>query len=389
MMAMAPPESLRPHVADLRHSGLRTACPWRDRAHAQVEDIDWPAFIARHDMTFDKLPNGWTEAPHFGNAMLGSMLYQADDSLRLQIFRADVHDHRDNTAGWTAYSRPRLQIGHFALHPVGKLTGCRWRKDLWNAELTGTITTTEGEIRIRHFVHAEDMAIVTELTPDEGEKNFHWTWHPVEARTTRSGNPRNAAEIDRFATNTAEHYRDTLLPWEAEPGRADGKARRHIQVWIQDFLAGGGYATAWAEKRMGDTRIHIATIAKSFPATTAAETAAADAQRASRPDDRDKPGCKGHRAWWHALLSRAVSSTSAGSKTSRHSTGRRSTASAAPAGRDVAWSIPPGIWFQGKSWPYFTTDWNIQSAHWPVYTANRLDQGRAARRSPSPAAAKN
>ena len=36
-----------------------------------------------------------------------------------------------------------------------------------------------------------------------------------------------------------------------------------------------------------------------------------------------------------------------------------------------------GIWFQGKSWPYFTTDWNIQSAHWPVYAANRLEQGQA------------
>ena len=38
--------------------------------------IDWPSFIRQHDMTFDKLPNGWTEAPHFGNAMVGSMLYQ-------------------------------------------------------------------------------------------------------------------------------------------------------------------------------------------------------------------------------------------------------------------------------------------------------------------------
>lgn len=33
----------------------------------------------------------------------------------------------------------------------------------------------------------------------------------------------------------------------------------------------------------------------------------------------------------------------------------------------------PGIWFQGKSWPYFTTDWNIQSAHWALYAANRLE----------------
>ncbi len=128
------------------------------------EKIAWPAFMQQHDMTFDKLPSGWTQAPHFGNAMVGSMLYQAGDTIRLQVFRADVHDHRDDTYGWTAYSRPRLMIGHFSLHPVGKLTGCSWRKDLWNAELTGTIKTDIGEIRIRHFTHADDMAIVTELT---------------------------------------------------------------------------------------------------------------------------------------------------------------------------------------------------------------------------------
>ena len=34
-----------------------------------------------------------------------------------------------------------------------------------------------------------------------------------------------------------------------------------------------------------------------------------------------------------------------------------------------------GLWFQGGPWAYITTDWNLQSAHWPVYAANRLDQG--------------
>lgn len=86
--------------------------------------VDWPAFMKKHDMILDRLPRDWTEAPHFGNAMLGSMLFQAEGTIRLQVFRADVHDHRDDTYGWTAYSRPRLQIGHFVLHPVGRLTGC-------------------------------------------------------------------------------------------------------------------------------------------------------------------------------------------------------------------------------------------------------------------------
>ncbi len=84
-------------------------------------------------------------------------------TIRLQVFRADVHDHRDDAFRWPAYSRARLQIGHFSLNPVGKLTGCDWRKDLWNAELTGTIKTDKGEIHVRHFTHAEDIAIVREL----------------------------------------------------------------------------------------------------------------------------------------------------------------------------------------------------------------------------------
>lgn len=139
------------------------------------EKIDWVAFMQQHDMTFDQLPRRWQEAPHFGNASIGSMLYQADNTIRLQMFRADVHDHRDDTYGWPAYSRAHFQIGHFSLYPVGKLTGCSWRKDLWNAELTGTIKTDKGEIQIRHFTHAEDMAIITELTPSTGEQGCRWT----------------------------------------------------------------------------------------------------------------------------------------------------------------------------------------------------------------------
>src|SRR5512136_2637628 len=96
------------------------------------QPVDWPAFLRQHDMRFNALPQSWREAPHFGNALIGSMLYQAEDTLRLQIFRGDVHDHRDDRYGWTAYSRAHFMIGHFSLHPVGRLAGCAWRKDLWN-----------------------------------------------------------------------------------------------------------------------------------------------------------------------------------------------------------------------------------------------------------------
>lgn len=337
---------------------------------ATAGGIDWPSFMARHDMSFERLPRGWKEAPHFGNAMVGSMLYQADDTIRIQVFRADVQDHRDDTWGWTAYSRPRFLIGHFSLHPVGRLTGCKWRKDLWNAELTGTITTDKGEIRIRHFTHAVDMAIVTELTPTEGEKGFNWTWHPAPARTSRPGYPVNESQVDGFARQYGAQYKGTLKLHQENPaGRLE--KRGDVSVWIQDLLAGGQYATAWSEQVSGQSRTHIATIANSFPDVKAAETAVSDVSRFL------KPGLAGwveaHRNWWHAYYPMShVAIPDKGLESLYWQTIYRFGCTSR-AGRSMV--DTSGLWFQGGPWAYITTDWNIQSAHWPVYSANRLDQG--------------
>jgi len=334
--------------------------------------IDWPAFMRQHDMTFDTLPQNWTQAPHFGNAMVGSMLYQVDDTIRLQLFRADVHDHRDESYGWTAYSRPRLQIGHFSLHTVGQLTGCRWRKDLWNAELTGIVTTDKGTIRIRHFTHADDMAIVTELTPSAGEAGCHWTWHPKAARTTRGGYPTDEAGIERFARSYGTHYADTLNVFKANPpGRQ--QERGPVSVWIQDFLVGGQYATAWHEQVTDRTRTHMVSVAHSYPESMAADTAVADVTHCLSLDrstwvDR-------HRAWWHAYYPRSFVTLPDERLESLYWQTMYRFGCTARAGRCIVDTA--GLWFQGKSWPYFTMDWNIQSALWPVYAANRLDQGQA------------
>jgi hypothetical protein len=335
------------------------------------ERVEWPAFMRQHDMTFEVLPGRWQEAPHFGNAMVGSMLYRVDTSIRLQIFRADVQDHRDDTYGWPAYSRPRLMVGHFSLHPVGTLTGCSWRKDLWNAEMTGIIKTDKGQIRIRHFTHAEDMAIVTELTPSAGERECHWTWHPVAARTSRPGYPTEASEIPAFAEKYGRHYADTLKVYRANPaGRRE--ERGPVTVWIQDLLVGGQYATAWSEHNREEMRTHIVSIAKSYPESTAGDTAVADVARFLK---RDRVNwTEAHRHWWHTYYPRSyVTIPDKGLESLYWQTIYRFGCTSR-SGR--CYVDTSGLWFQGGPWAYTTTNWNIQCAHWPVYAANRLDQGQ-------------
>ena len=283
-------------------AGLALSAPAADPVLAEKK-IDWPAFMRQHDMTFDKLPRKWNEAPHFGNASIGSMIYQSGNAIKLQLFRADVHDHRDDTYGWSGYSRAHLMIGDFLLEPVGKLTGCNWRKDLWNAELTGVITTDKGEIQIRHYTHAEDMAIVTELTPSRGEQGCRWTWHPVKCESTRNDDyPMKEEEIPAFAKKYGKHYAGTLKVYQPNPpGRLEKKG--DVSIWIQDFLAGGQYATAWSELVGNGKRLHVASIANSYPESTAAWTATADVERFLKLDDASRT--TSHRDWWHHYYARS------------------------------------------------------------------------------------
>ena len=339
--------------------------------NSKERDIDWPVFMHQHDMIFDEFPAKWNEAPHFGNAMIGSMLYKEDNCIRLEVFRADVHDHRDDTYGWPAYSRPHFRIGYFLLHPEGRLTGCKWKMDLWNAELTGTIRTSKGEIAIRHFTHAQDMAIFTEITPSKGEKKFFWTWHPFKAESSRGISATNEAERKAFAEKYGSQYLKELKLYKPNPdGREEESGNQ--SVWIQDLLAGGQYATAWTESQNGDTRTQIISIANSYPESTATESALKNVKHFSRLNL--KRWRKTHRDWWHRYYKKSFVTIPDKSLESLYWQTIYRYGSTSRTGRYYV--DCSGLWFQGGPWPYTTTDWNIQCAHWPVYTANRLEQGQ-------------
>ncbi|MCY2990342.1 MAG: hypothetical protein NTY19_21060 [Planctomycetota bacterium] len=351
---------------------LLLAPPTALHAAERVTDkVDWPAFMARHDLVWERLPGKWTEAPHFGNATLGSMLFRSGEAFTLQVFRAGVCDHRDNSYGWTAYSRPRFTIGAFQFKPVGKIKGGAWRNDLWNAELTGTIQTDRGTIRLRHFVHADEMAIVTEIWTSPGEAGYQWTWQPHKAETTRPGYPSKPAEIEAFAKKYGDVFRKGLKLGEPNPdGRQE--AAGAVRVWVQDLLCGGQYATAWADvDKGGGHRVHVATIADSYPAKTARDKAVKIVADWSQRDMDAATAT--HREWWHQYYRQSfVSLPDTRLETLYWNTIFRFGCTAR-TGRYIV--DTPGIWSQGGGWCYITTDYNIQTALWPVYAANRLEIG--------------
>ncbi|MGW9119086.1 glycosyl hydrolase family 95 catalytic domain-containing protein [Streptomyces sp. NPDC055663] len=231
-------------------------------------------------MTWRALPTGWQEAPFLANGHLGAQLYAgtAANTLKLMISHSQVQDQRGQWRGGIGFSR--LPIGYFTLTLAGEITAVDWTLDLYDAELRGTVTTTRGSLAFAALVQNDTGALLVSTRPTPGEESAAWTFQWLRAATTRtSGRP-------------AEY---TPNP---EPRTGDGFAE-------QPLLAGGGWTTAWRERREGTGRLLAAHLVYRFPGQVSEATAealrAVDRTLAADPErlvDR-------HRRWWHAYHRRS------------------------------------------------------------------------------------
>ena len=222
------------------------------------------------------MPVSWEQAPFFGNGFIASMVYGDSTDLNritIQVFRTDVQDHRDSTAGWTAYSRPRLPIGHFELHTKGKITGCNLRLSLWNADLNGTIQTTAGSLKIKHYNSAQKDLIYTLITT-AGNENYTLTWHPDEAKSTRKVLfPFSAEIIPKFAAVYGEKYNRILKVYQPNPAPVHNYIKG-VAISAQNLMAGGQYTTAWKQEKLSAHQsLLTVTIQNSYPEKTATDQA--------------------------------------------------------------------------------------------------------------------
>ena len=60
---------------------------------APRRNVDWPAFLARQDLVWKRLPRGWGESAFIGNGRLGATIDEENDAFGWSINRMDVvHD---------------------------------------------------------------------------------------------------------------------------------------------------------------------------------------------------------------------------------------------------------------------------------------------------------
>ena len=307
--------------------------------------VDWPVFLARHDLLFDVLPDKFDHGAFLGNGQLGTMIYtDGPDRLRFEVGRSDVTDHRRDNG--------RLPIGGMVLKTVGTIKSGSLRMVLWDAEVRGEVTTDKGSIRFSAIVHTNEMALLVDLETEGDEQNATFVWEPEKS----------------------EVFPDEMKTINGEPnpppetGEDEG-----IGYCVQRRVAGGAYTTAWQVKGNPNKRWLTLTIADSYPDLTARSTALSTVRRVA---DLSPDSLKlSHRVWWHNYYPASFVSVPNAQVEGFYWVQMYKLACATRQNRQVIDLLGP--WYRSTGWPRIWWNLNIEIAYSPVYTANHLELGES------------
>lgn len=303
-------------------------------------DGAWERFLRDQDLLWARLPTLWYEGPFLGDGLLGSMIYQEPGThqVRFTVQHGRVQDHRPEFgSGWGTC---RLPVGHLTLEPAGTVTAVDWRLSLWNAELTGTVTTTAGTLTLAALIHDEVLAV--RVTADGGEQVV-WTFHPEEAVS-----PRRISEAP--PAGYTPHP-----PWTTRTA-SDGTRQ------VLQSLTGGGQ-TATAYRHTGDDL--LLSVGHSSPSGTAAEAASLRSVRRAASYTALR---RRHTRWWHDFYRKSFVSFPDQRLQSFHWIQLYKVASASRANGPVM--ATSGPWLEPTPWPAVWWNLNVQLEYWLIHGFN-------------------
>lgn len=337
---------------------LLALVPSRAQAMASPVElkVDWPVFMARQDPIWERMPTNYFEGPFVGNGLIGTILFRDDketNSLRFEIGRTDVYDHRP---GNTMHYSARLPIGHLLLKPAGSITSTRLRTDLWNAEITGEITTDKGKIALRCFTPSGSEVMITSLHAEGREKEARVTFVPEQGNSSRFN---------------AQPNRDKNFNYVPNPP-CETTNLRGMDVCVQPLLAGSDYATAWRELPGDcDSRTVWLSVANRRAGTGSADDAVANVEKAIALGLPDLE--KTHRAWWHAFYPASFVTLPDARLESFHWIQLYKLASTTREDRPVVDLMGP--WYKNTVWAAYWQNLNTQLAYYTVLPANHPELG--------------
>lgn len=334
-------------------------------------EIDWPSFMAQHDLIWEELPLQWNEGAFTGNGQIGLMIYAnlKDNRIDFHLGRQDVTDHRKAPGRKTSMGAegatvmldyPRLDIGRMLLRPAGKILSGTMRINLWNAEISGKIKTDLGEISFNAFIPHDSMLSVIEVTSTENKnkKNASWKWDFLP------GNPASPRVQTRPDQNRVKGYISNPNPVIQKTG--------DVSVCVQSLLAGGDYATAWTEKKdhgLSKSILFVST-ANEVPKSNVSEIVAKQTILEASKNDVESLKIP-HQNWWHRFYQQSfITIPDTRMESFFWIQMYKIAVSSRPDGPAVDLFGPV---FRVSQWPGLWWNLNVQLTYWPFYASNHLD----------------
>src|SRR5213595_1427031 len=317
---------------------LTLVCPVALAQSRPAARVDWPTFLSRQDLVWDRLPTGWGESAFIGNGRLGATIDARDGALGWTINRTDV-----------VHDQSRYPIGRVVLKTAGTAQGGSARLTLWDAEASGTLTTDRGAMRWRSFTAARPSVIVIVLEGTGGESGVALDWAPAEARP-----PRKVYRKDPFA------------PEDLHPPPVVTRSSDEITS-AQSFIGGGAHAEAIVSSQRG--RIFYISIGQGSTDREALAEARAATREAAQLGMRRLEA--DHRRWWHAYYPESFLTFPDARLEAYYWIQIYKLGSAMRADGPIL--DLNGPWFNATPWPAIWWNLNIQLTYSPLFRANRLD----------------
>ncbi|HTJ79362.1 MAG TPA: hypothetical protein VL357_10240 [Rariglobus sp.] len=338
------------------------------------ENINWPDFLARHDLVWDLMPTNINNAPIIGNgAMSASIHKDGSSALSWEVYRIDVTDHRIPVGKLPhpLYDTPRLAIGRFDLKTVGAVQSTAMRVNLWDATCTGTLTTTRGTVSWRSFVPYDTDLIIVEFTTTGDESGFNWTWVPFSSSATRylgkmEGIKRMTPEQLKARTPDPDIDNYKLNPDVQVKELGDLIVSKH------SLLAGGHFAVACrVEKPSAEKRIYRISI------QPVSDHATDDAMKAVRANQPIADLFAKHTAWWHAFYPASFLSIPDTRLEGHYWIQNYKLASLTRPGGPPIDVYGYGLADSYAGWPNIWWNMNVQENYYGCFTGNHLALGES------------
>jgi hypothetical protein len=332
------------------------------------QEINWPEFVAKHDLNWNNtVDSNFFHGAFIGDGVQGAMIMQDPknpNGIRMLMahYKAISHTSIPNFE----YCVPKVYAGNIVITPRGKKTYQTMRMNLYDGEVSGVITTDSGMINWRVFAERNNKVFVVILKGNQSETDAK-----LGIREEWGISPK--IYLDK--KNPSDYA--TYLPPKPELVRQDD-----MDLVINKMKSKGAHVVASQLLRLADsTQVLYVAIGTSDNSNLSLAADEAELDAVTRLQAVINEGWQSvtirHKTWWNNYMQSNYLDIQEEPYWQKFRLIQLyKLASASSENSDLIMDTQ-GSWIWQAGWAGVWWNLNVQLSYFPMYTANKLEAGKA------------